>query len=59
MFAYFAILYLEIQIYSLQGDDWMDMDDPNVVAEQELLAAAAAIDAAAGKLAALQPKARP
>ena len=34
----------------------MDLDDPNVVAEQELLNAAAAIDAAAGKLATLQPK---
>ncbi len=39
-----------------QGDDWVDMEDPNVVAEQELLTAASTIEAAAKKLATLQPK---
>ena len=41
---------------SLKGDDWVDPSDPNVVAEQELLTAAGAIDSAADKLAALQPR---
>jgi talin len=36
----------------------VDMDDPNVVAEQELLSAAATIEAAAKKLATLTPKVR-
>lgn len=40
----------------MQGDDWMDMDDPSVIAEQELLAAASSIDAAASKLASLQQR---
>ena len=42
--------------HCLQGEDWVDMEDPNVVAEQELLTAAATIEAAAKKLAGLQPK---
>lgn len=41
---------------ALKGDDYVDMEDPNIVAEQELLSAAATIEAAARKLAGLQPK---
>ncbi|EGD80615.1 Tln1 protein [Salpingoeca rosetta] len=42
---------------NLKGDDWVDPTDPNVVAEQELLTAAAAIDSAADKLSVMQPRA--
>lgn len=38
------------------GSDWVDPDDPTVIAENELLGAAASIDAAANKLAALRPR---
>ena len=41
------------------GSDWVDPSDPNVIAENELLNAAAAIEAAAKKLAALKPRERP
>ncbi|KAK4884901.1 hypothetical protein RN001_001172 [Aquatica leii] len=40
----------------LKGSDWVDPDDPTVIAENELLGAAASIDAAAKKLASLQPR---
>uniref|UniRef100_T1K2Z5 I/LWEQ domain-containing protein n=2 Tax=Tetranychus urticae TaxID=32264 RepID=T1K2Z5_TETUR len=40
----------------LKGSDWVDPDDPTVIAETELLGAAASIDAAAKKLASLQPR---
>lgn len=40
----------------LKGTDWVDPDDPTVIAENELLGAAASIDAAAKKLAALRPR---
>eukprot|EP01137_Pigoraptor_chileana_P018402 Opistho-2@77812 len=43
---------------SLKGD-WVDPDDPSVIAENELLAAAAAIEAAAKKLSELKPRERP
>jgi talin len=43
----------------LKGSDWVDPSDPNVIAENELLSAAAAIEAAAKKLAALKPRERP
>ena len=36
--------------------DWVDVKDPNVIAETELLQAAASIEAAAKKLAELKPK---
>ena len=36
--------------------DWVDVRDPNVIAETELLQAAASIEAAAKKLAELKPK---
>lgn len=38
------------------GTDWVDPDDPTVIAENELLGAAASIDAAAKKLASLRPR---
>ena len=37
----------------------MDPEDPNVIAENELLGAAASIEAAARKLAELRPRQRP
>ena len=40
----------------LKGEDWEDPDDPTVVAERDLLVAAASIDAAAKKLALLRPR---
>ncbi|KAI4466980.1 huntingtin interacting protein 1 [Holotrichia oblita] len=40
----------------LKGSDWVDPDDPTVIAENELLGAAASIDAAAKKLANLRPR---
>ncbi len=41
---------------SLAGSDWVDPDDPIVVAEAQLLGAANAIEAAAKKLEQLQPR---
>ena len=38
------------------GSDWVNMKDPTVVAETELLNAAAAIEAAAKKLEELRPR---
>ncbi|XP_057316525.1 talin-2-like isoform X2 [Hydractinia symbiolongicarpus] len=43
----------------LKGADWVNPEDPNVIAENELLGAAASIEAAARKLAELKPRARP
>ena len=40
----------------LAGADWVDEKDPNVIAETELLQAAASIEAAAKKLSELQPR---
>jgi talin len=40
----------------IAGTDWVDPDDPTVIAENELLGAAASIDAAAKKLASLRPR---
>ncbi|KAJ8706954.1 hypothetical protein PYW08_011088 [Mythimna loreyi] len=40
----------------LKGSDWVDPDDPTVIAENELLGAAASIDAAAKKLESLRPR---
>ncbi|XP_018673450.2 talin-2 isoform X2 [Ciona intestinalis] len=44
---------------SMKGTDWVDPNDPNVIAEQELLAAASSIEAAAKKLAQLRPRKKP
>lgn len=38
------------------GEGWVDTKDPNVIAETELLQAAASIEAAAKKLSELQPR---
>ncbi|XP_071826675.1 talin-1-like isoform X5 [Apostichopus japonicus] len=38
------------------GSDWVDPEDPNVIAENELLSAANAIEAAAKKLSQLRPR---
>jgi len=38
------------------GSDWVDVKDPTVVAETELLNAAAAIEDAAKKLEQMQPR---
>lgn len=40
----------------LKGSDWLDPDDPTVIAESELLGAASSIDAAAKKLENLKPR---
>ncbi|KAG7294867.1 hypothetical protein JYU34_022754, partial [Plutella xylostella] len=40
----------------LKGADWVDPEDPTVIAENELLSAAASIDAAARKLDSLRPR---
>ncbi|XP_025831322.1 talin-2-like isoform X2 [Agrilus planipennis] len=40
----------------LKGSDWTEPDDFTIIAENELLGAAASIDAAAKKLAGLQPR---
>lgn len=39
-----------------EGEGWVDPEDPTVIAETELLGAASSIDAAAKKLASLQPR---
>lgn len=49
---------LVILAEELKGDDFIDPNDPNNIAEIELRAAAAKIEAAAAKLAQLQPKPR-
>ncbi|XP_072463090.1 talin-1 isoform X2 [Notamacropus eugenii] len=44
---------------AMKGTEWVDPDDPTVIAENELLGAAAAIEAAAKKLEQLKPRAKP
>ncbi|GFR75666.1 talin-1-like [Elysia marginata] len=41
---------------AIKGSDWVDPDDPTVIAETELLTAANSIEAAAKKLALLKPR---
>lgn len=41
------------------GSDWVDPDDPLMIAEAELLGAANSIEAASRKLALLQPRKKP
>lgn len=43
----------------LTGTEWVDPEDPTVIAENELLGAAAAIEAAAKKLEQLRPRTKP
>ncbi|XP_067841068.1 talin-1 isoform X2 [Heptranchias perlo] len=44
---------------AMKGTEWVDPEDPTVIAENELLRAAAAIEAAAKKLEQLKPRAKP
>ncbi|KAM6961376.1 talin-2 [Aplochiton taeniatus] len=44
---------------AMRGSDWADPEDPTVIAETELLGAAASIEAAAKKLEQLKPRAKP
>ncbi|XP_032062690.1 talin-1-like [Aythya fuligula] len=44
---------------AMKGMEWVDPEDPKVIAENELLGAAAAIEAAAKKLEQLKPRAKP
>ncbi|XP_067090341.1 talin-2 [Osmerus mordax] len=44
---------------AMKGSDWVDPEDPTVIAETELLGAAASIEAAAKKLEQLKPRAKP
>lgn len=41
---------------TLSGTDWVDPEDPTVIAESELLTAAKSIEAAAQKLSQLKPR---
>lgn len=47
------------RFFFLTGTEWVDPEDPTVIAENELLGAAAAIEAAAKKLEQLKPRAKP
>nr|XP_014348098.1 PREDICTED: talin-2 [Latimeria chalumnae] len=44
---------------AMKGMEWVDPEDPTVIAETELLGAAASIEAAAKKLEQLKPRAKP
>ncbi|XP_072138300.1 talin-2 [Mobula birostris] len=44
---------------AMKGIEWVDPEDPTVIAEAELLGAAASIEAAAKKLEQLKPRAKP
>ncbi|XP_036952511.1 talin-2a isoform X2 [Acanthopagrus latus] len=44
---------------AMKGSEWVDPEDPTVIAETELLGAAASIEAAAKKLEQLKPRAKP
>lgn len=46
-------------VSTLSGSEYVDPEDPTVVAETELLGAAASIEAAAKKLEQLKPRAKP
>jgi len=55
----FIVLCLMHSVCVDSGTDWVDPLDPTVIAENELLSAANSIEAAAKKLAQLQPRLRP
>uniref|UniRef100_A0A8C2I8Z4 Talin 2 n=1 Tax=Cyprinus carpio TaxID=7962 RepID=A0A8C2I8Z4_CYPCA len=44
---------------AMKGSEWVDPEDPTVIAETELLGAAASIEAAAKKLEQLKPRGKP
>uniref|UniRef100_A0A8D2LQX6 Talin 2 n=1 Tax=Varanus komodoensis TaxID=61221 RepID=A0A8D2LQX6_VARKO len=51
---------LSFSLHTLaSGTEWVDPEDPTVIAETELLGAAASIEAAAKKLEQLKPRAKP
>lgn len=49
-------IYFLITDWFIVGSDWVDPEDPTVIAENELLGAANSIEAAAKKLAMLKPR---
>ncbi|XP_067653820.1 talin-1-like isoform X2 [Haliotis asinina] len=51
-----AVTELVQSAEAIKGTDWVDPDDPTVIAENELLSAANSIEAAAKKLAQLRPR---
>ncbi|BFZ14072.1 hypothetical protein BsWGS_17114 [Bradybaena similaris] len=51
-----AVTELVQSAEAIKGTDWVDPDDPTVVAENELLTAASSIEAAAKKLSQLKPR---
>ena len=51
-----SIFGLNLFEFFYLGTDWVDPEDPTVIAENELLGAASSIDAAAKKLANLRPR---
>ena len=53
------LLWSSFMHVSFVGTDWVDMSDPTVIAEAELLSAANSIEAAARKLSSLRPRLRP
>ena len=50
------VVDLTKEMEALKGEDWVNPNDPAVIAENELLKAAASIEAAARKLEELQPR---
>ncbi|CAG5121597.1 unnamed protein product, partial [Candidula unifasciata] len=51
-----AVTELVQSAEAIKGSDWVDPDDPTVIAENELLTAASSIEAAAKKLSQLKPR---
>ena len=56
MYILLATLHIHTMMCCVVGEGWVDTKDPNVIAETELLQAAASIEAAAKKLSELQPR---
>ncbi|CDQ97194.1 unnamed protein product, partial [Oncorhynchus mykiss] len=55
----YCCLALTCRLCVSTGTEWVDPEDPTVIAENELLGAAAAIEAAARKLELLRPRTKP
>uniref|UniRef100_A0A8C7SIH8 Talin 1 n=1 Tax=Oncorhynchus mykiss TaxID=8022 RepID=A0A8C7SIH8_ONCMY len=56
---HYCCLALTCRLCVSTGTEWVDPEDPTVIAENELLGAAAAIEAAARKLELLRPRTKP
>lgn len=56
MYIYSCTGFPTFLFVSILGTDWVDPEDPTVIAENELLTAASSIEAAAKKLSQLQPR---